>query len=273
VKRRGHRRFAPPPPIIRSRASLASPISLERVPNLPQAASMKPFLALLLLVLIPAAAGAQSVPPEVPRFAVTIFTGARLPFSTGYTTAFAADGQQVLQAYEERTGGAMVGFEAEIGTGGPLRLLIGGNVAETGRSDFSADRHPQTGEVQTFAVIYGGASWLAKAGLSYRVTSEQAVADGRRRAATDFFLAPALLHEQQGTHPTLNFGARGAFPVADTGIELTVGVEDYLVFWRHSELQETRRAIFRDVVGAESVAFSYETSHRVMFRVGATLRR
>jgi hypothetical protein len=234
---------------------------------------MKPCLALLLLVLIPTSVAAQSVPPEVPRVAVTIFTGARLPFSTGYTTAFAADGQQVLQAYEERVGGAMVGLEAEIGTGGPLRLLIGGNVAETGSSGFFADRHPVTGEVQTFSVIYGGASWLAKAGLSYRVTSEQSIADGRRRAATDFFVAPANRRELEGTHPAVNFGVRGAFPVAATGIELTVGVEDYLVFWRHAELQETRRAIFRDVVSAESVAFSYETSHRVMFRVGATLRR
>ncbi|MBA2671017.1 MAG: hypothetical protein H0U67_11655 [Gemmatimonadetes bacterium] len=57
-----------------------------------------------------------------------------------------------------------------------------------------------------------------------------------------------------------------------TGIELSVGVEDYLVFWRQSELQESRRDIFRDVVSAESVAFSDETSHRVLFRVGVTLR-
>jgi hypothetical protein len=234
---------------------------------------MKPCLALLLLALIPSAAAAQSVPPPVPRVALTIFTGARLAFETGYVTAFAADGRQVLQAYEERAGGSMLGVEAELGTGGPLRLLIGGNVAETGSSEFFADRHPETGEVQSFSAIYGGPSWLAKAGLSYRVTSEPSLTEGRRRAATDFFVAPAVLHEMQGTHPAVNFGVRGAFPLAAPGIELTVGVEDYLIFWRHSELQDTARAIFRDVVGAESVAFSFETSHRVMFRVGATLRR
>jgi hypothetical protein len=234
---------------------------------------MKPCLALLLLLLIPSAAAAQSAPSPVPRVALTVFTGARFAFEPGYTTAFAANGQQVLQAYEERSGVPMIGVEAEIGTGGPLRFLIGGNVAETGRSEFFADRHPETGEVQTFTAIYGGASWAAKAGLSYRVNSDPSMAEGRRRAATDFFIAPAILHELQGMHPAVNFGVRGAFPVAESAMELTVGVEDYLVFWRHSELQETGRAIFRDVARAESVAFSFDTSHRVMIRIGATLRR
>lgn len=234
---------------------------------------MRSRLVLLLILLIPAPLAAQAEQIPIPTAAVTLFTGVRAPFSTGYIVAYGPQGQQVMQAYEERQGGALIGGDVELGLGGPLRLLIGGSYSQMGRGDFFTARDPETGETETFAVIYGGSSIFAKAGLSYRLQSQPSTAEWRRRAATDFFLAPALVREFGATHPAVNFGFKGAFPVGNSPVEVMVGLEDYLVFWRHSQLRQPVGDIFGDVAGGSDVEFLYDTSNRLMLRIGATLRR
>ncbi|CAN5696460.1 hypothetical protein BH23GEM6_BH23GEM6_18310 [soil metagenome] len=233
---------------------------------------MRSGLILLLFLLIPATLSAQEQLVPVPRLAVTVFTGARAPFATGFVTAFGPEGQQLIQAYEERQGGTVLGLDAEVGTGGPLRLLVGGSYSQMGRGDFFTAEDARLGEGETFGVVYGGGTWFAKAGLSYRLQSQPSLTDARRRAATDFFAAPALVRELSVTHPAFNYGFKGAFPVGTRGVEVMVGLEDYLVFWRKAELQEPIGNIFGQVAGAQSVEFLYDTSNRIVVRIGATLR-
>ncbi len=233
---------------------------------------MRSRLVLLLILLLPASLPAQTEMIPIPNAALTLFTGVRAPFSSGYIVAFTADGQQVMQAYEERQGGALLGGDLELGVGGPLRLIIGGSYSQTGRGDFFTARDPESGGIETFAVIYGGSSIFAKAGLSYRFQSQPSVTDFRRRAATDFFLAPAIVRELGSTHPAANFGVKGAFPVGTSNVEVMVGAENYLVFWRHEELRSSMGDVFGGATGASSVDFLYDTSNRILLRLGATLR-
>lgn len=233
---------------------------------------MRPSLVLLLLLLVPMPLLAQAVPTPIPNVAITLFTGVRTPFSTGYVMVLGPDGQPVMQMWEERQGGALLGADGEFGIGGPLRLLVGGSYSQMGRGEFFGPEDPQTGEVDNFAVLYGGATWFAKAGLSYRLQSQPSVTDFRRRAATDFFLAPAIVHELNATHPAVNFGFKGAFPVGTSNVEVMLGVEDYLVFWRHSELRQPISDIFGVGGAGQNVEFLYDTSNRLLLRLGATLR-
>jgi hypothetical protein len=233
---------------------------------------MRSRFVLLLILLVPAPLAAQMETVGIPNAAITLFTGARTPFTTGYITAFGPDGQPVLQLREERQAGALLGLDGEFGVGGPLRFLVGGSYSQMGRGVFMSDRDPETGEQEGFTVIYGGATWFAKAGLSYRLQSQPTLTDNRRRAATDFFVAPAIVHEMDATHPAVNFGFKGAFPVGTSNVEVMVGVEDYMVFWRHSELETPIRDIFGGFSNADSIEFLYDTSNRLLLRLGATLR-
>lgn len=233
-------------------------------------------LALLLLLapLAPAALAAQAEPVSIPRLSLSAYTGMRMPFVTGHVTAFGPEGQVLLQSREERGGGPVLGLEAELGTGGPLRLMLGGLITSTGRGDFFFARDPGDGSPADAAIAYSGSTWFAKAGLSYRLLPSLALGEGRRRASTDFFIAPALVRELDANHPAVNFGFKGAFPFGERrGVEVNVGLEDYLVFWRHDELAEPMTAIFGDIAGAHSVDFLYDTSNRLVLRIGASIRR
>jgi hypothetical protein len=231
---------------------------------------MRSRFVLLLALLLPAPLAAQAAPVSFPHAAVTLFTGVRAPFSTGFITLTTADGEQMLQVWEERQGGALLGGDLELGVGGPFRLLVGGSYSQAGTGIFF-DRNAEPGDPgERLRVIYGGSSWFAKAGLSYRLQAQPSLTDHRRRAATDFFLAPALVRELDATHPAVNFGFKGAFPVRTSNVEVMVGVEDYLVFWRHEQLRDPVGDIFD--VQPETVRFLYDTSNRLLFRLGATLR-
>lgn len=230
-------------------------------------------LILLTAVIVPAAASAQAEVQVVPRFSVTAFTGVRAPHATGSVFGFDAQGQRFLTLREERGGSPVLGLEAEIGARGPVRLLIGGVVAQAGQGEFFTFDE-SWGALPDFAVIYGGASWMAKAGVSYRLMSEPSLVDGRRRASTDFFVAQAVLWEMGQHHPAVNFGAKGAFPVGPgRRAEVVVGLEDYLILWRGRRVETTMSQIFSEIEGTEAVEVHYSSSNRLIFRIGASLRR
>jgi hypothetical protein len=229
------------------------------------------LVLLLTLLLAPLSLQAQAEPLAVPRFSASMYTGARVPFVSGWVTAFGPDGRMVTQVREERGGAMVLGGDLELGTGGPLRLMIGALVSQTGRGDFyTGSIHEQP----DLAVQYVGQSWFAKAGLSYRIMPTMSTGEGRRLAFTDLFVAPALVRELGGSHPALNFGFKGAFPVGERRrTEINVGLEDYLVFWRHDAAARRLGELFGEVAGAEDVELLYDTSNRFILRIGASVRR
>lgn len=229
--------------------------------------------ALFLTVAVPLASTAQmSPPPPTDRFSLTAYTGARVPFTSGSVVVYGADGEALFSASEQRGGNPVLGVEGEARVWRNLSLLVGGLYSRTGTGEFYVDRDPSYVERGDYRVRYLTDTWFAKAGASVKFSGESRVRDGRPMPSTDLFAAGAVLREFEASHPAVNVGFRGSFP-AGRGVEASVGLEDYFVFWDEAALAPA----MLDVLGPADPASSsarllYDTSHLLVLRVGATLR-
>ena len=208
-----------------------------------------------------------------PRFVVSAYTGVRAPFTTGAVNIYDPDGELLLTTREQRGGNPVLGVEAEAHVRGPLSAIVGGTYSQGGISEFFLDRDPGEGEPADFGVRYTGAAWFAKAGASLHFEARRRAADARLLPSTDLTIAPALVRQFDTNHPALNLGFEGAFPVGSSGVGVTVGLEDYLVFWDDEALGPvTVGSIGTAVPDAAFAEYLYQASHILVIRLGASMR-
>lgn len=227
-----------------------------------------------LLVCMPAMASAQTAPGATSeRFSVTAFTGARVPFTTGDVVLYTDDGTPLFVAREQRGGNPVLGLEGEVRLARGFSAIAGATYSRTGEGEFFVDRDPEFHDVGDYIVRYLSNTWFAKAGLAYRATGENRMRDGRSMPSTDLFAAGAVVRQFDVTHPAVNFGFRGSLPVIGHGLEVTLGIEDYFVFWDEDALAATMLEVLGPVrSGGSSAEMFYDTSHLVVLRLGMSLR-
>lgn len=226
--------------------------------------------ALVLSLAVPAGAAAQTAGDWSDRFSITAFTGARAPFTTGNVVVYGEDGGALFAAREQRGGNPVLGVDAQARVWRNVAVLVGGMYSRTGNGEFFIDRDPSYGERGDFAVRYLSHTWFAKAGASVRVSGGSRVKDGRAMPSSDLFAAGAMVRQFEANHPALNLGFRGSFPVA-SGLEATIGIEDYFVFWNEDALGP----VFLELLGpsrtgSTAAELFYDTSHMLVLRLGGT---
>lgn len=233
-------------------------------------------LALLLVsvLTIPAAATAQAVGDQPSgRFSVTAFTGARVPFTTGDVVVYREDGTPLFAAREQRGGNPVLGLDGEVRLTRAVSALVGGMFSRTGTGEFFVDRDPGFNERGDYAVRYLSDTWIAKAGLSVRFSGIDRAKDGRPMPSTDLFGGAAMVRQFDSTHPAVNLGFRGSFPLVGRRLEASVGLEDYFVFWDQSALAPVMLDVLGPIrAGGATAEMFYDTSHLFVLRLGATLR-
>lgn len=233
-------------------------------------------LAFLLvpLLAVPAAGAAQATTVESPgSYSFTLFTGARVPFTTGHVVVYDADGQPLFAAREQRAGNPILGLEGEVRLVRSLSALVGGTYTRTGEGEFFVDREPTYNDRGDLAVRYLSHTWFAKAGLSLRAGGGSRVKDGRTMPSTDVFAAGAMVRQFDANHPAINLGFRGSFPITGRRLEATIGLEDYFVFWNQDALAPVMLDVLGPIrAGGTEADMLYDTSHLLVIRFGATLR-
>lgn len=226
--------------------------------------------ALVLSLVVPAASAAQTGEWS-DRFSVTAFTGARAPFTTGNVVVYGEDGEALFAAREQRGGNPVLGLDAQARVWRNVGVLVGGMYSRTGNGEFFIDRAPAYGERGDFAVRYLSHTWFAKAGATVRVAGGSRVKDGRPMPSSDVFAAGAMVRQFEANHPAVNLGFRGSFPVLARGLEATIGIEDYFVFWDEEALAPVMLEVLGDTrTGSAAAEMFYDTSHLLVLRLGAT---
>jgi hypothetical protein len=231
-----------------------------------------PLLLGLLLALAAPAAAQLDPAPRASRVGLTVFSGVRVPYNTGFLTLLDRDGEPIFSATEQRGGNALLGADAEIRVAGPLSLLVGGVFTQTGNSDFFVDRSPGFGDSIDFRVRFSDETLFARAGASVRFQAPRLPGQTRPSPATDLFAAAGLVRRLETNHPAVNFGFKGAFPLNEAGLEFVVGVEDYFVFWDHDALEPVMADLLRPSEAPVRVDFLYDTSNVLLLRAGLSLR-
>lgn len=232
-----------------------------------------PALLLVLLLCVPLLAEAQTASDGPGRFSVTAFTGARVPFTTGSVVVIADDGTPLFTAREQRGGNPVLGLEGELGLGRGFSAIVGGTYSRTGNGEFFVDREPGFEDRGDHLVRYLSNTWFAKAGVSLMVTGESQVRDGRAMPSTHLFAAGGMVRQFEDNHPALNLGFRGSIPVLGRGLEATIGVEDYFVFWDEDALGPVMLDVLGSVrPGGAAAELFFDTSHLLVLRLGASLR-
>lgn len=227
---------------------------------------MRKAILLLSLLAWPSAASAQ-------RYSLSLYTGVRAPFTSGFVDVASADGTSLFALREQRGGGAVLGLDGDVAVGGPFRVVGGAAYSGTGEGEFFLGRDAGWGERGDFAVRYTSATWLAKLGAGVRVRGEERTGAAGRAPSLDLTVGPAAVHQLETTSPALNFGFGGILPMAENPVEFNVGIEDYFVFWNHGGLEEVMLDVVRPVRSdAAAVDFLYRTSNLVVVRVGASYR-
>src|SRR5690606_15398500 len=147
-------------------------------------------------VCLPSPAEGQLDPaPERPRFAVTAYTGVRVPYNTGFVSLLDAEGDPVLSASERRGGGALLGLDAEVRLTGPLSLLAGGAYTPAGTSGYYLGREPGFGDAADLRVRFTDETLFARAALSMRFQTPPRAGDTRARPATDLFAGAGMVRQ------------------------------------------------------------------------------
>ena len=227
------------------------------------------FAALLLCAPVLAHGQIGADEPQ-PRLSVSAFTGVRVPFGGGLASVFVPGGGFLVR--QDRTGSPLLGVDAQLRLRGRVSLLAGGV-------------YSQTGQVQYFltdTTFFQGPDWVAestdpmwfgKLGLAARFERARSITDTRRGPSTDLFAAAAVVREFEEIHPAVNFGFRGSFPMA-RGVELVVGLEDYLVFWDQEKLSPAITDIVQGFQEdeVEGVVLHYSTSNIFQLHLGVSLK-
>lgn len=234
----------------------------------------KPLLLLLLPLLgAPALAAAQLDPEPVhPRFAVTAYTGARVSYNTGFVAVLDAEGAPLYSTTERRGGGALLGLDAEMRLVGPLSVLAGATYSPGGISSYYLGREPGFRDTADFRVRFTEETLFARAGLSMRLQAPPRVGETRPRPATDLFAAAGLMRQFESEHPAANFGFKGSYPVLTRGLEVVVGIEDYLVFWDEDAISPLLADVLRPSEDPVGIDLLYDTSNVVLVRAGLAFR-
>jgi hypothetical protein len=231
----------------------------------------KSALLAALLLCLPALASAQTEPAAAhPLLTVTAYTGVRAPFGGGTVSVYVPSG--AFLAKQERTGSPLLGVDARIRLRGPLSLVGGGVYSQEGQvqyflSDTAFRQQPDWIAESTKAM------WFAKLGISRRFERARSITDTRRLPATDLVAAAAVVREFDDFHPALNLGFQGSLPMA-SGVELAIGLDDYLVFWNEDRLTPNVAGIvqrFQDEP-IDQVVLHYSTSNIFQLRAGVSLR-
>lgn len=227
-------------------------------------------LALLLAAPTLVAAQLDGAAPA-PRLTVTPYAGLRAPYGGTSVVQFSLD-DAVVQLRQERSGSAAIGGEAALRVWGPLSVLAGGTYTRTGEVRYF---EPDTTAIRFPNLVYssGDRMLFGKVGLSARFEGQRSLADLRRRPSADLFVAAAVVEEFDDLHPALNFGFQGAIAAAP-GVEVLLGLEDYLVFWDYPELTYRIGGILDDLYPGQdvrSVQLHYGLSNILQLRVGARL--
>lgn len=229
------------------------------------------FVALLLSLHLPAAAQLDPVPARS-RVSITAFSGVRVPYGTGYVTLVDPDGTPLFSVTERRGGNALLGLDAEVRVAGPIHVLIGGIYSRTGISEFYREREAGFRDTADFRVRFDDETLFARLGASARFGTPLQAGEARRGPATDLFAAAGLVRQLNTSHPAVNAGFKGAFPVGRDGLEFVVGLEDFLVFWNQDALAPVFSDLLRPADDPVGVQILYDTSHVLLLRAGLTLR-
>lgn len=229
------------------------------------------LLGLMLALAAPAAAQTDSA-PRASRVGLTVFSGVRVPYNTGFVTLYDAGGEPLFSATEQRGGSALLGADAEVHLVGPLSLLVGGIFTQTGDSDFFLDRSPGFGDSIDFRVSFSDETLFARAGASLRLQEPRRPGETRANPATDLFAAAGLVRRLETNHPAVNFGFKGAFPLNRAGLEVVVGLEDFFVFWDNDALTPVMAELLRPSAEPVQLDFLYDTSNVLLLRAGLSLR-
>lgn len=226
-------------------------------------------ILIALLAAIPGAASAQS--ERLPsKLTISPYTGVRVPFGGGLMSVYVPGGQ--FLAKQERTGSPLLGVEAKLLLRGPVSLIGGSAYSRSGEVQlFLSDSI--FGQAPDWVAESDGAMWLNKLGLSARFESPVSITETRRRPTTDISVAAATVGELGKIHPALNLGFLGNVALS-SGVDLMVGIEDYLVFWDESKVAPPMAGIvqlFRSEE-VEGVELHYTTSNILQIRLGVSVR-
>lgn len=227
----------------------------------------------LLLCGVPGVGSAQLGSSPSPRVTITPYTGVRVPFGRSAITVFLP--RDTVSVYQERGGNPLLGMEARVGVRGRVGLVAAAATSRTGEARYSFTPFDTVAGQQPDLISYNDAQmWFARVGVSALFEGERTLQDTRPRPSTELVAGAAMVHEFGSDHPALNLGFKGSLPLA-RGVELAVGLEDYLVFWDRAGLAPTlkdrlgRFPAFQGK-GAE-FRVDYGTSNIVHLRVGLTL--
>ena len=125
---------------------------------------------------------------------------------------------------------------------------------------------------------------LAKLGLGVRLSEEESEMRLYQLSGS-FFVAPAIIREtgkdaayvrtsttSNTQHFGLNLGTEGELPLSNRHFALTIGVEDWIIFW-NDEKYRKRIASYLETPSRGSVtAIDAGTSHLLLIRTGITFR-
>lgn len=239
--------------------------------------------ALVAALLLPAAAGAQSVPLQYdsewgPRLRVAPFAAWAFRLTrTEDTFVTPADGSEpYFESHEvELGGGPGVGLIADYRVAG--RFSVHGGAALVVRGD---TRHFVTRQPDIFWTQEGSNVLVAKLGLGMHL-SEPVSELQRRRLSASVFVAPTFMRdmpredivfngETLGASNAfgVNFGFDGEMPLTPK-LALQFGIEDYLVWWDDEELERWADAFWTGTLGeAATTDVSAEPSNNFLVRLG-----
>jgi hypothetical protein len=235
-----------------------------------QCHSTRSAFAAALLLCAPLLAHAQQRGEEPrPRLTVSAYTGVRAPFGGGFVSAFTPTDTFVVR--QDRAGSPLLGMDAKLHLRGPVSLVAGGVYSQVGEVQFFLS---DTTFFQSPDWISGSTDpmWFGKLGLAAHFERERSITETSRRPSTDLFAAAAAVREFGYVHPAVNVGFQGSFPLAGA-VELVVGVEDYLVFWRGSGIgPEIAERVSRRDPRVNAVQLHFSTSNVFQLHLGASLK-
>ena len=126
---------------------------------------------------------------------------------------------------------------------------------------------------------------LAKLGLGVRLSEEESEMQLYKLNGS-FFVAPAIIREtgkdaayvrtsaaSNTQHFGLNLGTEGELPLSNHHFALTIGVEDWIIFWNDEKYRTRIASFLEQTPSSRSVtAIDAGTSHLLLIRTGITFR-
>lgn len=239
--------------------------------------------AFVAALLLPAAAGAQSVPLQYdsewgPRLRVAPFGAWAFGLTrTEDTVVMPADGSDpYFESHEvELGGGPAAGLIVDYRVAG--RFSVHGGGAFVFRGD---TRHFVTRQPDIYWEQDGSNVVLAKLGLGMHLTEPVSELQ-RRQLSASVFVAPAFMRDMPRTDVVfdgeslgasnafgVNFGFDGEMPLTPK-LSVQFGIEDYLMWWDDAELAQWADAFWTGSLGeVATTEVSAGPSNNFLARIG-----